>query len=302
MAGWGGKLEAGARRADDCDVTFDEKIFVGTSAAAAAVIGHCLWRWDVVRPGSFRGKNARDVSGVPAVVWLLGALLVFLGQVVGLMLASQMPASVIGGAGTTQHAAMTSVFGHLAGVLVGAGMIWMLREHVSERAGLRCGWGDLGRGAVAIVIVAPIYICAAYVASEIAHFVQGAAPDKLAHEGLKEIMGHRESVWAWVMMGTAVVGAPIVEEIMYRVLLQSCLLRALGRTWPAIFVSSGLFAAVHLGTVPAHAVVPLFMLGVALGIAYERTRSPLVPITMHALFNAGNLVVAMLAGAGETHA
>lgn len=282
--------------ADDCGVTRDEMIFYGTSAAASAVILYCLWRWNVVRPASFPEKSGRDVSGAPAVIWLLGALMMFLGQAEGVILASRLPERVIGAAKSLQQTALVSVAGHLVGLLVAAGLFWLLRGRVSEKAGLNWKWSDIGRGAVAMVIVAPIYICVAYAASEAARLVNGAAPDKLAHEGLKEIIGHRESLWAWVMMGTAVFGAPLVEESMYRVFLQSCLLRAIGRTWPAVFITSALFAGVHWGTVPAHALAPLFVVGLAFGVAYERTRSPLVPITMHALFNAGNLVVAILAG------
>ena len=271
-------------------------IFYGTSAAAAAVILYFLWRWNVLRPSSFPEKSNRDVSGAPAVIWLLGALLVFLGQAVGVMVAVKLPERVIGAANSLQQMALVNVAGYVGGLLVGAGMFWLLRGRVSAKAGLHWKWSDIGRGVVAIVLLAPIYICIAYAASEASRLISGTAPDKLAHEGLKEIVGHRESVWAWVMMGTAVIGAPIVEEIMYRVLLQSCLLRVTGRTWPAVLVTSALFAAAHWSAAPPHAVATLFFLGIAFGVAYERTRSPLVPITMHALFNAGNLVVAMLAG------
>src|SRR6185369_4082201 len=99
----------------------------------------------------------------------------------------------------------------------------------------------------------------------------------------------------WVLVGTAVLGAPFVEELMFRVFLQSALLRLLGRTWPSILVTSALFALVHLGggvrPSEAYALAPLFILSVAMGVVYERTRSALAPITMHMAFNALNVAL-----------
>ncbi len=275
-------------------MTRDEIIFLAISAAAAAVIAWCLWRWDAIRPDSFPPRSRRDVAAVPTVVWLLAAMLVYLGQVEGAILAMGLPASLLGAPGTLRRDALVSAAGHGAGLLIGGLMIYMLRARTSDNSGLTWKWPDLGRGMVAIVLLAPIYICASYAASETARLVQGAAPDKLAHSTLKQIVENRASIWAWVMIATAVIGAPIVEEIMYRALLQSCLLKALGRTWPAIIGTSAIFAAMHVSAVPAHALLPLFVVGLALGIAYERTRSLAVPITMHVLFNAGNVVVATL--------
>jgi membrane protease YdiL (CAAX protease family) len=51
---------------------------------------------------------------------------------------------------------------------------------------------------------------------------------------------------------------------------------------------SAAFAVTHLH-VPS--LGPLFALAVGLGLSYELTGSLLVPITMHALFNATNVAV-----------
>jgi membrane protease YdiL (CAAX protease family) len=48
------------------------------------------------------------------------------------------------------------------------------------------------------------------------------------------------------------------------------------------------------GAVPAHALPSLFVLSMAMGIAFERTRAIGVPITMHVAFNLGNIIVAVL--------
>jgi membrane protease YdiL (CAAX protease family) len=50
---------------------------------------------------------------------------------------------------------------------------------------------------------------------------------------------------------------------------------------------------VHYDVASWHAMPSLFTLALAMGLAYERTRAPLVPITMHALFNASMIALAV---------
>jgi len=46
--------------------------------------------------------------------------------------------------------------------------------------------------------------------------------------------------------------------------------------------------------VQPHALIGLFVFGLGLGWAYERTGRLWAPIAMHALFNAGNLMLARM--------
>jgi membrane protease YdiL (CAAX protease family) len=80
----------------------------------------------------------------------------------------------------------------------------------------------------------------------------------------------------------AVAIAPVVEEFVFRFFIFGVLKRYFG--WVAgVILSAGLFAAAH-----AHfpSFVPLFVLGSCLAIAYERSGSLLVSMTMHSLFNS----------------
>jgi membrane protease YdiL (CAAX protease family) len=86
----------------------------------------------------------------------------------------------------------------------------------------------------------------------------------------------------------AVTLAPVFEEFLFRGFAYPALKQRWG-TWWALTAVSAVFALIHLH-VPS--LGPLFALAVGLGLAYELTGSLLVPITMHALFNAIN--VAML--------
>jgi membrane protease YdiL (CAAX protease family) len=98
-----------------------------------------------------------------------------------------------------------------------------------------------------------------------------------------------------VLVAVAVVGAPVAEEVMFRVFVQSGVLGVVRRPGLAVVITAALFAGIHLlGGVPlqqAYAIVPLFVFGVALGWAYERTRRVWVPVVMHMGFNLLNVVV-----------
>jgi membrane protease YdiL (CAAX protease family) len=85
----------------------------------------------------------------------------------------------------------------------------------------------------------------------------------------------------------AVALAPMAEEFMFRFFLYGVLKRYFGR-FVGLIVNASLFAAVHTH-LPSFG--PLFVLGSCFTIAYEWSGSILVPMTMHALFNALTLTL-----------
>jgi membrane protease YdiL (CAAX protease family) len=87
----------------------------------------------------------------------------------------------------------------------------------------------------------------------------------------------------------AVVIAPVAEELVFRGYLYTVLKRFFGGL-PSLVFNGVLFGLVHVN-VPA--LLPLFLLGCTFTIAYEMTGSLFVPMTMHALFNAINLVAVL---------
>ena len=97
-----------------------------------------------------------------------------------------------------------------------------------------------------------------------------------------------------MMVVTAVVLAPIFEEFFFRGVLLPWVVRRLG-FWPGIVLVSLLFATIHMH-LPS--MLPLFLFAVLLSLAYARTRSLLVPIGMHACFNAVSTLMIMLTGGG----
>jgi membrane protease YdiL (CAAX protease family) len=79
----------------------------------------------------------------------------------------------------------------------------------------------------------------------------------------------------------AVLVFPVIEELFFRGFLLTFLKRYTS-TGLAIVLSGGVFAFAHLNL---GAVVPLWFLGIVLGVAYQHTGSLLVPMGIHACFN-----------------
>ena len=80
---------------------------------------------------------------------------------------------------------------------------------------------------------------------------------------------------------TAIVVAPVSEEVIFRGYLYGVARRFAGRWW-ALGISAVIFAAIH-AHVPAFG--GLLVLAVALTLVYEYTASLWAPMIMHALFN-----------------
>jgi membrane protease YdiL (CAAX protease family) len=79
--------------------------------------------------------------------------------------------------------------------------------------------------------------------------------------------------------------APLAEEFIFRFFMYGVVRHYFGKV-TAVLASALLFAAVH-GHLPSFA--PLFVLGGCFAIAYEWSGSILVPMMMHAIFNAVTL-------------
>lgn len=94
----------------------------------------------------------------------------------------------------------------------------------------------------------------------------------------------------WLVIVAVVFLAPIAEEIFFRGIVFNAWLREGGRR-RAYLGSSVLFAVIHISLV---ALVPIFLLGLALAWIYRRTGSLLAPIAMHATVNGISVAIALL--------
>ena len=95
---------------------------------------------------------------------------------------------------------------------------------------------------------------------------------------------------AWKFFLSALVLAPLFEEILFRGMLYGGLRRKLG-PWLAMAISGAAFSAVHASWNHAPA---LFVLGCALAWSYEKAGTIVAPIAFHAAFNGWTFLGEML--------
>ena len=94
----------------------------------------------------------------------------------------------------------------------------------------------------------------------------------------------------WLVVVSVVILAPIAEEVFFRGVAFNAWLRERGARW-AYVGSSALFALTHVSVV---ALVPIFLLGLALAWVYRRTGNLLAPIAMHVTVNGISVALALL--------
>lgn len=88
----------------------------------------------------------------------------------------------------------------------------------------------------------------------------------------------------------AVVLAPVFEEVFFRGHLQTALTSLFPRRWPAIAITSLLFAGMHEAwTIPA-----IFVLSLIVGYVYERTGNLWVAIALHVGFNGASTALFLM--------
>jgi membrane protease YdiL (CAAX protease family) len=92
-----------------------------------------------------------------------------------------------------------------------------------------------------------------------------------------------------VMVVLSLLIAPIGEEMVFRAGLFRFLRTRVPR-WLAFSVSAGMFALLHLNWT---SFLPLFVFGLVIAYAYERTGRIAVPMLAHALFNLNSLLLVL---------
>lgn len=141
----------------------------------------------------------------------------------------------------------------------------------------------------------PIVMTTSAAAVLAVYLVTGRSPDPIAHETLRLFEQARGSIWLPINIAVVVLVAPIAEEVQYRFFLQRAFRSLRVKPWMAITLTSLLFAAMHWAVAAPHALVPLFVLSLALGWSYEKSGRLLTPFLLHAGFNLTNVAIFLLA-------
>lgn len=111
--------------------------------------------------------------------------------------------------------------------------------------------------------------------------------DEMGSLLLNDGSGGAELLVLPVLLTAVAIGAPLFEELVFRGFLLTSLNKYM-RDEFAIAISAAVFALVHASTRDAPEV---FVMGVVLGSSYTRTKHLLTPVTVHALFNGGTLLL-----------
>ena len=172
-------------------------------------------------------------------------------------------------------------------------MVWIavfLREHkITWKEGFGIGrsnsWFAIGVGVLAGMLVLPI-AQELIVISEwvMMHLNVQPVSQMVVQELQKPEVPNAERAFIAVL---AVVGAPIVEESLFRGLMYTTLKQA-GFPKLAFWGTSILFAAFHMSLVTF---VPLVFFAAILILLYESTDNLLAPIAAHSVFNFANFLL-----------
>lgn len=143
-----------------------------------------------------------------------------------------------------------------------------------------------------------IYLAVWPVCMGLAHLIVWLTGEPPTHGAInvlrmKDIPGWGAAL-IWV---SAIVISPVAEEVVFRGLLQTVIRGYLGSAWPAIGIASVLFGLMHISQ-PQY-ILPLALLGAAMGYLYERTGSLVAPILLHVVFNTRTMLVDFLLMSGR---
>ena len=106
----------------------------------------------------------------------------------------------------------------------------------------------------------------------------------------RDLVDSAQGAWFIVLFVVVVVGAPFVEELVYRGFIQGGLQTRIGSTW-ALIITSAWFAVVHMEPIEFPG---LFAFAIVLGQCYRRTQRLGLSITTHLAFNATGLLLVAL--------
>ena len=170
---------------------------------------------------------------------------------------------------------------------------------------------DLFTGFLNLMAVWPVITVLIIITTYFGEFIWGPEYQMQQHEQLRMITEYPQLSLQILILITAVVIAPLFEEMLFRGLFQTMIrsyIEARGSrliaqadgqddkvtkrngAWPAILISSMLFAATHANTGHWPA---LFVLGSYMGYAYEKSGSLWRPIFIHAIFNATAVIATL---------
>ncbi|HEX7010152.1 MAG TPA: CPBP family intramembrane glutamic endopeptidase [Phycisphaeraceae bacterium] len=263
-----------------------------------------LYRRGCLRADAMASGPDRALAGLRVGDVFVGLGLMFLGGGVYQAMVSAMglppPATQAAGTPTAMEQAQQAL---LAQAVVQLPAVL----YVLGRVGLAGGWAGLKRVGVlsgrlgrdlrlalaGLLVTLPLVLGVLSLATLLGLMFGQEAP-AVGHELLQAMRKSTSPAGTALLIVSAVGVAPVVEEVLYRGLLQTVLLRTIGpqHRWRVVLLAAMVFTAMH--QVPWQALPGLLVLGVAVGWLYEKSGSLWPSIGVHAGFNALNVAAVLL--------
>lgn len=268
--------------------------------AGSAVLALLAWRGCLRRDALAAGPSRR-VGLVPADL-LVGLGLMILGPaLIAQLLPMATPAD-----GAAEPDVLTSAGRILLVQASGQGLpvLYLLWRAGSVPRGLRLigvipakPGRDLVWGVLGFLAAVPLVFATIQAAVLIGELFGQEAP-VLAHDMLKMLVNSDSRLGSVLIVVSAVLVAPILEEAIFRGIVQSVMVEVAGeaKRWGVVFIAAFVFAIIHANTATWEnwqALPGLFVLGLVLGWLYERSGSLWPSVLVHMSFNVLNIVMAL---------
>jgi membrane protease YdiL (CAAX protease family) len=150
-------------------------------------------------------------------------------------------------------------------------------------------------GLQSLIVTLPILAGISMITQMINSLIERPTPE-VAHEALQTLIDEPWGPMRWGLILSAAIAAPLMEEVLFRGLIQTSLSQGLlaGRRWTAIIITAIFFGSVHMDVSAPEALPLLTVLGISLGYIYERTGRLWAPIVLHASFNTVQITAGLL--------
>lgn len=173
-------------------------------------------------------------------------------------------------------------------LLIGLGIYCIpLREKVRSFFGSKLRLNDFLVGVFSWFVAMPVASVLGELIDTILSLFRANAVDQTAVQHLKQTASYPLLFSVTAIMVITVV--PLIEELLFRGFLQTWLKQKMNLTW-AIVVTSAIFALFHFSASQSYdnflILTILFTVSCFMGFVYERQKSLLASIGLHAAFNA----------------
>ncbi len=149
---------------------------------------------------------------------------------------------------------------------------------------------DFAAAIVNFIAVLPLVWLGIVIVDFVGKLLVGPAFEIGANEGLDALKQNPHPAMKMLMLAYLAVGVPVLEELLFRGLIQSTARSYVNSPWLAILITSFIFVLMH----PVLHWPAIFVLSMAMGYSYERSGSLFRPIFIHIFFNATAVCAVLL--------